>query len=328
MRALVCKEYGSFENLVVENRDAPVPGDHEIAFDVRAAALNFADVLSIAGQYQVRTPPPFIPGNEAAGVVTAIGKSVSRFRVGDRVIGALRGGAFAEQSVVDERFAMPLPASLDFEQGAAFSVAYGTSYHAFRQGADLQPGESVLVLGAAGGVGYAAVELARAMGATVIAAASSAEKLAYAAEAGADHLVNYSAEPLRETVKELTGGSGVDVVYDPVGGDLTEQAMRTLDWRGRFLVIGFASGEIPRLPLNLALLKEASIVGVWYGAWAERHPDELASNTRDLGNMIEAGTIVPRYSVAVPFDDFAEAFRLIAERRALGKVILRMEHSG
>ena len=325
MRALVCNEYGSFENLVIENHDAPVPGDHEIAFDVRAAALNFADVLSVAGQYQVRTPPPFIPGNEAAGVVTAIGKSVSRFKPGDRVIGALRGGAFAEQSVVDERFAMPLPAALDFEQGAAFSVAYGTSYHAFRQAADLRPGETVLVLGASGGVGYAAVELAHAMGAKVIAAASSAEKLAFAAEAGADHLLDYSTQPLRETIKELTGGVGIDVVYDPVGGELAEQALRAIGWRGRFLVIGFASGEIPRLPLNLALLKEASIVGIWYGAWAEKHPDELATNTQELGDMIEAVKITPRYSAAFPLEEFAEAFRLLAERRALGKVILRME---
>ena len=324
MRALVCKEYGSFEDLVIEELDAPVPGDHDVAFDVRAAALNFADVLSVAGQYQVRTPPPFIPGNEAAGVVTAVGSSVSRFKVGDRIIGALRGGAFAEQSIVDERFAMPLPPALDFEQGAALSVAYGTSYHAFRQGANLQPGETVLVLGAAGGVGYAAVELACAMGAKVIAAASSAEKLGYAAEGGADYLLNYSAEPLRETIKELTNGSGVDVVYDPVGGDLAEQAMRTLDWRGRFLVIGFASGEIPRLPLNLALLKEASIVGVWYGAWAERHPDELATNTRELGDLIAAGKIAPRYSAAFPLDEFADAFRLIAKRKALGKIVLRV----
>lgn len=327
MRALVCKEYGSFDDLVIEERDAPVPGDRDIVFDVRAAALNFADVLSVAGQYQVRTPPPFIPGNEAAGIVTAVGPRVRRFSVGDRVIGALRGGAFAEQAVVDERFAMPLPPTLDFDQGAAFSVAYGTGYHAFRQGAGLQPGETVLVLGASGGVGYAAVELATAMGAKVIAAAGSAEKLAYAAQAGADHLVDYSAEALRETIKELTGGNGVDVVYDPVGGDLAEQAVRALAWRGRYLVIGFASGEIPRLPLNLALLKEAAIVGVWYGAWAERHADELAANTRELGDMIAAGTITPRYSAAFRLDDFADAFRLLAERKALGKVILRMEHS-
>jgi len=327
MLALVCREYGSFEDLVIEDRDDPVPGDHEIAFDVHAAALNFADVLSIAGQYQVRTPLPFIPGNEAAGVVTAVGDRVSRFKVGDRVIGALRGGAFAEKSVVDERFAIPLPPALDFGQGAAFSVAYGTSYHALRQGANLQPGETVLVLGAAGGVGYAAVELGSALGATVIAAASSDEKLAYAREADADHLINYNTQALKETIRELTGGKGVDVVYDPVGGDLAEQAMRALGWRGRYLVIGFASGKIPCLPLNLALLKEASVVGIWYGTWAEKHPDEMAANTQELGNMIAAGSIKPRYSAAFPLEEFAEAFRLIAGRRALGKVILRMERT-
>jgi len=325
MRALVCKEFGSFENLAIEELDDPVPGDRDIAFDVRAAALNFADVLSVAGKYQVKTPPPFVPGNEAAGVVTAVGKDVSRFKVGDRVIGALRGGAFAEKSVVDERFALPLPDAIDFGQGAAFSVAYGTGYHAFKQGARLQSGETVLVLGAGGGVGYAAVELAKAMGATVIAAASSVEKLDYARDAGADHLLNYSEQPLRDAVRDLTGGDGVDVVYDPVGGDLAEAALRAVAWGGRYLVIGFASGEIPRLPLNLTLLKEASIVGVWYGAWAEKRPGELAANTKELGAMIAAGSIKPRYSSAFALEDFADAFRLIAERRALGKVVLLMD---
>lgn len=327
MRALVCNKYGSFEDLAVEERDDPTPGDNEIAFDVRAAALNFADILSVAGTYQVRTPPPFVPGNEAAGVVTAIGRNVTAFRVGDRVIGALRGGAFAEKAVVDAHFALPLPDSLDFEQGAAFSVAYGTSYHALRQGAGLQPGETVLVLGAAGGVGCAAVELARAMGAKVIAAASSTEKLQFAREAGAEYLVDYGTRPLREAVKEHIGSGGVDVVYDPVGGSLAEQAMRALAWHGRYLVIGFASGEIPCLPLNLALLKEASIVGVWYGTWADRHPDELATNARDLGAMVADGRIRPRYNAVFSLDEFAEAFRLLAGRRALGKVVLRVDQS-
>jgi NADPH2:quinone reductase len=328
MRALICKEYGSFENLAIEEWSDPVPGDREIAFDVRAAALNFADVLAVAGLYQVRTPPPFIPGNEAAGIVTAVGKNVTRFKVGDKVIGALRGGAFAEKSVVDERFAFPLPTNIDFAQGAAFSVAYGTGYHALKQGANLQRGETVLILGAAGGVGYAAVELAKAMGATVIAAASSAAKLDYARKAGADHVLNYSDEPLRETIKELTDGNGVDVIYDPVGGDLAEAALRSVAWHGRYLVIGFASGEIPRLPLNLTLLKEASIVGVWYGAWAEKQPDELAANTRELGEMIANGTVKPCYSASFALDEFADAFRLIAERRALGKVVLLMDPTG
>ncbi len=323
MRALVCKEYGSFETLVVVDRDDPVPGDEEILFDVYAAALNFADLLAVAGKYQVRTPPPFVPGNEAAGIVTAVGRNVTRFKPGDRVIGALRGGAFAEKAVVDERYALPMPDALGFEQAAAYSVAYGTSYHALKQ-ARLQAGERVLVLGAAGGVGYAAVELARALGATVIAAASSREKLDFAVEAGALHLINYADEPLRAAVGKLTDGMGVDVVYDPVGGDLAEQALRATAWHGRYLVVGFASGDIPCLPLNLALLKEASIIGTWYGTWAQKHPDAFADNARELRAMVESGAIKPRFTAAFDLDDFAAAFSLLAGRQALGKVVLRL----
>ena len=322
MRALVCKEFGSPDDLVVEEWDDPVPGDNDLAFEVRAAALNFADVLAVAGQYQVRVKPPFVPGNEASGVVTAVGSAVTRFRPGDRIIAALRGGAFAEKSVIDERYAIHLPESMDFEQGAAYSVAYGTGYHALKQGANLQPGETVLVLGAAGGVGYAAVELAKAMGATVVAAASSDEKLGFAAEAGADHLVDYSDGELRAALREL--GNGVDVVYDPVGGDLAVQALRALAWHGRYSVVGFASGEIPSFPLNLPLLKEAAIVGTWYGTWVEKHPDEMMQNTAELAEFVASGRITPRCSAAFPLDDFAEAFRMITERRALGKVVLRM----
>lgn len=324
MRALVCREFGPVENMAVEERDDPVPGDDQVAFDVRAAGLNFADVLIVAGKYQVRPPLPYVPGNEAAGVVTAVGKDVTRFKPGDRVIGALRGGAFAEKAVVDELLAIPLPDSMSFEQGAAYSVAYGTSYHALRQGARLQSGETVLVLGAAGGVGYAAVELARAMGARVIAAASTEEKLQFARKAGADELVNYTTTPLKDAVKQLTGGNGADVVYDPVGGELAQQALRATAWHGRYLVIGFASGDIPNVPLNLALLREASIVGVWYGPWAERHNDELWQNLRELNAMVETGAIRPRCSEAFSLDDFTDAFRVMTERRVLGKIVLTM----
>jgi NADPH2:quinone reductase len=276
----------------------------------------------IAGQYQVRTEPPFIAGNEAAGVVAATGRNVSRFKVGDRIVGALRGGAFAEKSVVAEDAAIPLPDSMTFEEGAAYSVAYGTSFHGLQQGANLQPGETVLVLGAAGGVGYAAVDIAKAMGAHVIAAASSEKKLAFARDAGADATINYAEQPLKDAVKALTKGRGVDVVYDPVGGDLAEQALRACAWHGRYLVVGFASGEIPRLPINLALLKEASIIGVWYGTWAEKHPDQFKQNTGNLARMVEAGQIRPTYSEAFTLDNFADAFRVITERRLLGKVVL------
>lgn len=322
MRALVCRDYGPVESLVIEDWEDPVPGDNQVAFDVKAAGLNFADLLIIAGKYQVRPPLPFIPGNEASGVVTAVGRKVTRFKPGDRIIGALRGGAFAEKTVVDEQLAISLPGNMSFEQGAAYSVAYGTSYHALKQGARLMPGETVLVLGAAGGVGYAAVELAKSMGAEVIAAASSNEKLSFAKQAGADHLVNYTDGSLKDEVKALTNGTGVDVVYDPVGGHLAEQALRATAWHGRYLVIGFASGEIPRVPLNLALLKEASIVGVWYGPWAERHNDELIENVGELNALVEAGTLRPRFSEAFALDDFIDAFRVIAERRVLGKIVL------
>ena len=322
MRALICKEYGPPESLVIGEWDDPVPADNEIVFDVKAAGLNFADVLMIGGKYQVRTPPPFIPGNEASGVVAAIGSKVTRFKIGDRIIGALRGGAFAEQAVVEQDLAVPLPEGLSFAQGAAYSVAYGTSYHALKQGARLQPGETVLVLGAAGGVGNTAVELAKAMGATVIAAASSSEKLAFAVAAGADQTINYSDLPLKETVKEMTSGKGVDVVYDPVGGDLAEQALRALNWHGRYLVIGFASGDIPKFPANLTLLKEASIVGIWWGPWAARHTDEMLENMQELDTMVAAGKLRPRYSESFVFDDYTSAFRVITERRVLGKIVL------
>ncbi|MGB5628312.1 MAG: NADPH:quinone oxidoreductase family protein [Woeseiaceae bacterium] len=325
MRALICNDYGSPEYLSIEERDDPVPGERQIAFDVRAAGLNFADVLIIAGKYQVQTPPPFIPGNEAAGIVTAVGRNVTRFSVGDRIIGALRGGAFAEKALVDEDLAIPLPETMSFEQGAAYSVAYGTSYHALKQGANLQPGETVLVLGAAGGVGNTAVEIAKAMGGHVIAAASTDEKLAFAKEAGADETINYYDMPLKDTVKALTGGKGVDVVYDPVGGELSEQALRATGWHGRYLVVGFASGDIPKLPANLPLLKEASIVGVWWGPWAARHTDEMRVNMQELETMVAEGKLLPRVTRAFALDEFVGAFRLITERRVLGKVVLTFD---
>lgn len=325
MRALVCHEYGPADNLRVQEWEDPVPADDQVVFDVHAAGLNFADVLIIAGKYQVRTPPPFVPGNEASGVVTAVGREVTRFKPGDPIIGALRGGAFAEKAVVDEQMAVPMPAALSFEQAAAFPVVYGTSYHALKQGAHLAPGETVLVLGAAGGVGSGAVEIAKAMGARVLAAASTADKLAFARDAGADELINYREQPLKETVRELTGGDGVDVVYDPVGGELSEPALKTLRWHGRFIVVGFASGDIPKLPANLVLLKEASIVGTWWGPWAARHNDEMHDNMRELDAMIEAGKLKPRFTAAYVLEEFADAFRLITSRRALGKIIFKLK---
>lgn len=324
MRALVCREYGPPDALVIEQREDPVPGEGQIAVDVRAAGINFADVLTIAGQYQVKTPPPFVPGNEAAGIVSAVGEAVSTFGPGDRVVFMPPGGAFAEKCVVDAAVAVPLFDGLDFEQGAGFTITYGTSYHALRQSADLQPGETVLVLGAAGGVGITAVEIAKALGAQVIAAASSDDKLEFARSAGADETINYSDVPLKETVRELTDGNGVDVVYDPVGGELAGQAFRATAWQGRYLVIGFASGEIPKFAANIALLKEASVVGVWWGTWASKNPDEQWKNMREMARMIEEGRLTPRVTESYALDDYKDAFRSITGRRAMGKVVLRM----
>jgi NADPH2:quinone reductase len=325
MRALVVNEYGPPESMVIEERDDPVPASGQILIDVAAAGINFPDVLSIAGKYQVKTPTPFVPGSEAAGVVSAVGGEVTRFSVGDKVIINARTGAFAEKCVVGQDASMHLPDGLSLEQGAGFTVTYGTSYHAFQQSAKLKAGETVLVLGAAGGVGITAVEIAKAMGARVIAAASTDEKLEFAREAGADEFVNYSTQPLKESVKELTDGNGVDVVYDPVGGELAEQAFRATAWHGRYLVIGFAAGDIPKFPLNIALLKEASIIGVWWGTWASKNPELQIQNMQELAAMIKEGTLSPRVTESYALDDFTQAFAAITERRARGKVILRLQ---
>ncbi len=324
MRALVCKEYGPPESLVIEEMDDPVPGDGQLLIDVAAAGINFPDLLVIAGKYQDKTPPPFIPGNEAAGTVAAVGPGVSQFAVGDRVMITTRGGAFASKCVADVSMCAPLPDALDFDQGAGFMVTYGTSYHALKQSADLQPGETVLVLGAAGGVGITAVEIASAMGARVIAAASSDEKLDFAASAGADAMINYSDDSLKEAAKAMTGGKGVDVVVDPVGGQLADQALRATAWHGRYLVIGFASGDIPSFPANLALLKEASIVGVWWGTWAAKNPKLQIANMMEMAELLQAGKLKPRVTESFDLEDYVAAFRTISERRALGKVTFRL----
>jgi NADPH2:quinone reductase len=324
MRALVCNQFGPPDSLQIEQLDDPIPGPGEVLVDVRAAGINFPDILVIGGQYQLRTDPPFVPGGECAGVVTGTGNGVTRFKPGDRVIAIPLMGGFAEKCVVPENRCLPLPDALSFEQGAGFTVTYATSYHAFRQSMQLQAGETVLVLGAAGGVGITAVEIASALGARVIAAASSEEKLQFAREAGADEVINYSESDLREAVREITAGKGVDVVYDPVGGETALQAFKSLAWNGRYLVIGFASGAIPDFPANLALLKAARIIGVWWGTWSERNPEASVRNMAELVAMVENGQLNPRVTGIYPLDDFASAFAAIMERRARGKIVLTM----
>jgi NADPH2:quinone reductase len=325
MRALVCREYGSPDDLVIEERNDPVAGPGEIVVDIRAAGLNFPDVLVIGGQYQVRTPPPFIPGHEAAGIVAATGEGAERFDVGDRVIVTPPTGAFAERCAVPEQLAMPVPAGLDFGQAAGFTITYSTSYHALCQRAALQEGETILVLGAAGGVGITAVEIAKALGARVIAAASTDDKLDFAKSAGADEGINYSDAPLRDAVRDITGGKGADVIYDPVGGEIGEQALRAIARDGCYLVIGFASGTIPNFPANLLLLKEASAMGVWWGPWAMRNPELQAQNLAAMGDMIGKGQLRPRVTGSYALEEFSEAFRAITTRRVLGKVVFHMD---
>jgi len=325
VKALVCNEYGPPDSLIIEELDDPLPGEGQVLVNIKAAGINFPDILIIGGNYQVKVPLPFVPGNEAAGIVEAVGDGVTRIKAGDRVIITPRAGGFAEKCVVAEKFCLPLPDNMNYQQGAGFTITYATSFHAFRQSTQLKPGETVLVLGAAGGVGITAVEIAKALGARVIAAASSEEKLQFAREAGADEIVNYSETSLRDAVKELTGGKGVDVVYDPVGGELAQMALRSLAWHGRYLVIGFACGEIPKFPANIALLKEASIIGVWWGTWGNHNPDESLQNMMELAAMVEDGRLNPRVTESYPLNHFADAFAAITERRAKGKVVLTFD---
>jgi NADPH2:quinone reductase len=322
MKALVCNEFGPAENLSLEERPAPSPGKGEILVDIKAAGVNFPDILTVQGKYQFKPELPFVPGAEVAGIVTAVGEGVTSHKVGDKVISTLQICGFSEQCVASEHGSFGMGETMSFEQAAGFAITYGTSYYALKQQAKIQPGETLLVLGAAGGVGIATIQIAKAMGAKVIAAASSEEKLDFACEAGADLRINYSEENLKDKVKELTGGKGADVIYDPVGGDFSEQAFRAIAWDGRFLVIGFASGPIPAIPLNLMLLKGASLVGVFWGAWAARFPMESRQNFDELIEMIDGGQFSPLVTEVYSLDDYKAAFASISERRAKGKVIL------
>jgi len=324
MRALICKEHGPPESLVIEDTDDPTPGEGQVIIDVHAAGINFPDILVFAGKYQVRFDPPFIPGYEASGVISELGEGASRFSIGDKVMVTPMGGAFAERMAVNENQVLPLPDLLSFEQGAGFPIAYCTSYHALKQCAQLKPGETVLVLGAAGGVGTTAIEIAKSMGARVIAAASTDEKLEFAKTVGADETINYSEVPLKEAVKALTEGRGVDVVYDPVGGDLAEQALRGTAWHGRYLVVGFASGDIPKFPANLMLLKEASVIGVFWGQWAAVEPEGHLANIREMVTLLDEGRITPRITATYALDDYVQAYEDVAQRRITGKTVFRI----
>jgi NADPH2:quinone reductase len=292
-----------------------------VLLDVAAAGVNFPDLLITRGQYQMQPTLPFCPGAEAAGTVRAVGEGVERIAVGDRVVATMMLGAFAEQAVVPEATVAKLPAAIDFVTAAGFPITYGTTYHALVQRAALCPGETLLVLGAAGGVGLAAVDVGKALGAKVIAGASAADKLELCRSVGADEVIDYSGESLKDRAKALSSG-GVDVVYDPVGGQLTQQALRAMAWKGRYLVLGFASGEIPSVPLNLVLLKGCQVVGVFWGAAVMRDPEGMRRSLEELLSWLAAGRLNPHVDETFPLERAPEALERIDQRKAKGKLVL------
>ena len=322
MRAVLCKELGLPEKLVVEEVPSPPAGKGQVILSVKACGVNFPDTLIIQGKYQFKPELPFSPGGEVAGVVKEVGEGVTSLKPGDRVIAFSTWGGFAEELVVDAARTIPMPDSMDFVPASAFVLTYGTSYHALKDRAQLQPGETLLVLGASGGVGIAAIQLGKAMGARVIAAASTDQKLQVCKDNGADELINYAQEDLRGRVKELTAGKGLDVVYDPVGGPYSEPALRDMAWKGRFLVVGFAAGDIPKVPLNLALLKGCSIVGVFWGAFTRNEPELNRRNNEELMQMFAQGKVKPHIHATYPLEQAAEALNDVMYKRVSGKVVL------
>jgi len=323
MKAVVCKQWGRPDTLVVDDLPDPVAGPGQVAIDVQAAGVNFPDVLIIQNKYQFKPELPFTPGSELAGVVCQVGDGVPHLTPGDRVIAFVGHGAFAQRIVVPAGLVMPMPTGMDFDTAAAITLTYGTSHHAVVDRAGLRAGETMLVLGAAGGVGLAAIEIGKALGARVIAAASTDEKLAVCKDHGADTLINYTTEDLREAIKAATGGKGPDVVYDPVGGPYAEPAFRSIAWRGRYLVIGFANGEIPKLPLNLPLLKGASLVGVFWGEFARREPAANMAAMRQLMGWLGEGRIRPHISGRYALAETARALEDMAARKVTGKIVIQ-----
>ena len=330
MRAVLCKEFGPPETLVVEDIASPEPGEGQVLIDVHAAAVNFPDVLIIQNKYQFKPPLPFSPGGEVSGIVKVLGPGVDRLRIGDRVIGSCGHGGFVEELVLAQESCIPVPDEMDLETASATVLTYGTSHYALKDRAQLKPGETLLVMGAAGGVGLAAVELGKAMGARVIAAASTEEKLEICRQHGADETLLYPSDmadkaqqkAFTDQIKALAGKEGVDVIYDPIGADYAEPALRAIAWEGRYLVIGFAAGHIPAIPLNLTLLKSCQIVGVFWGAFTARDPKRNQENLAEIMSFYKAGKISPHISGRYPLEQAADALKAMAERKVTGKVIL------
>ena len=322
MRAVLCKELGLPEKLVLEDVASPAAGEGQVVLSVKACGVNFPDTLIIQGKYQFKPDLPFSPGGEVAGVVKEVGKGVTAVKPGDRVIAFNTWGGFAEEMVVEADRTIPMPDAMDFVPASGFVLTYGTSYHALKDRAQLKAGETLLVLGASGGVGIAAIQLGKMMGARVIAAASTEKKLQVCRENGADELINYADQDLRARVKELTAGKGVDVVYDPVGGPFSELALRDMAWNGRFLVVGFAAGDIPKVPLNLALLKGCAIVGVFWGSFTRKEPEANRRNNEELMQFFAEGKVNPHIHATYPLEQAAEALNDVMYKRVSGKVVL------
>ncbi|HMM72318.1 MAG TPA: NADPH:quinone oxidoreductase family protein [Rhodocyclaceae bacterium] len=324
MKAVLCRQWGPPTALVIEDSPPPVAGPGEVVVAVKAAGVNFPDLLIIDNKYQFKPELPFTPGGEFAGTVVAVGDGVRRCKPGDQVVAFSTWGAFAEQAKVPETAVMPIVPGMDYAVAAGFLITYGTAYYALHDRGALQPGETLVVLGAAGGVGLAAVEIGKALGARVIACASSSEKLATCRAHGADETVNYADENLRDRLKVLCGKSGADVVLDPVGGGYSEAALRALGWKGRHLVVGFAAGDIPRMPLNLILVKGCAVLGVAWGEFAAREPSAFAEGLEALGRLFQAGKLRPHIFARYPLERVADAMQELATRRVQGKVILEL----
>jgi NADPH:quinone reductase len=323
VKAILCTRFGTVDELVFADIDNPAAGPGEVVCAVKAVGLNFYDTLIVAGRYQKQPPFPFSPGGEFAGIVESVGSGVSDFASGDRVIGYVSYGAARERMAVPIDKLIKLDVDLDFDRAAALTIIYGTAMHGLRDRARLQRGETLAVLGAAGGVGLAAVELGKLMGARVIACASSDDKLAFARAHGADETVNYATEDLRDALKRIGGEHGIDVIFDPVGDRYTEAALRAIAWEGRHLVVGFAAGDIPKIPLNLTLLKGCSVLGVYFGDWVRRAPEAYRSTIRELASLAAESRISCHVDRVYPLAEFPQALKSLSERRAMGKVIVQ-----
>jgi NADPH2:quinone reductase len=324
MKAIRCNEFGPPSSLVLEEMPSLQPGPKEVVVEAKACGINFPDTLIIQGLYQFKPELPFTPGSDIAGIIKAVGHEVKHLAIGDEVFGFVFNGGFAEEVVVPANTCFLKSKKMNFPVAASFMVAYGTSYHALKDRAKIAGGETLLVLGASGGVGLAAVELGKLMGATVIAAASTEEKLQLCREYGADHTINYATEDLKSSIKEITGSKGADVIYDPVGGEYSEAAFRGIAWGGRFLVVGFASGTIPKMPLNLPLLKTASVVGVFWGDFAMRYPKKNMENTMTLMNWYDKGMLNPHIHKIYELKETAMALEDMINRKARGKLVIQM----